>query len=104
MKAAYFLICAAGFAGCAGQPANAPPPETHRVKVDATNVVAVQRAGYKLVNKDGQPLYCRTDMITGSHIQTRTVCLTEQELDGQINATKQAMAPITSKQVGPSGH
>ncbi len=116
--------------GCAGQPPAAPPavvvrpaiaaqpaavvaatpataaaqPETHKVKVDASNVVEVQQAGYKLVNKNGEPLYCRTDPITGSRIQTKTVCLTERELHTQMNATQQSMGQVSAHQVGPSGH
>jgi hypothetical protein len=112
--------------GCAGQPpaprpmaaaqpptappAAAPQPavpaaETHKVKVDASNVEAVQRAGYRLVNKGGEPLFCRTDPITGSRLQTRTTCLTEQELYDQMSTMKQTMDRMgTSKMVGPSGH
>jgi hypothetical protein len=35
---------------CAGQPqaSSTPPDRPHKVKVDASNVVAVQHAGYKL--------------------------------------------------------
>lgn len=111
--------------GCAGQPPAAPPPlaaqppavaapaaaspaqpkpapETHRVKVDAFNVVEVQRAGYKLVNKDGQSLFCRTDFITGSHVRTTTICLTEQELTEQMNTTQQSMAGFNSHNAGPA--
>jgi len=103
MQRAIVGFLTAVVAGCAATPAP-NPPETHRVKIDASNIVAVQYAGYKLVTKDGEPLYCRTDTVTGSHIQTRTVCLTERELQDQMNANKQAMSPITSKQVGPMGH
>jgi hypothetical protein len=91
-------------AGCASQPTPAPSAEPHRVKVDASNVVAVQRAGYKLVNKDGESLYCRTDTVTGSRLQTRTICLTERELDDQMNATKQGMERINQAAPPLPGH
>lgn len=81
---------AALVSGCATQPAE--PPVTKQVKVDAANVAEVQRAGYKVVNKDGQKLYCRTDLITGSHVRTKTQCLTEQELYDQMEGTKQSMS------------
>jgi hypothetical protein len=106
--------------GCAGQPppAAAPrpvvataasqpaqgAPDTHKVKLDANNIVEAQQAGYKFVNKNGEPLYCRIDPITGSRIQTRTVCLTEQELQTQMSNTQQAMGQFSSHQVSPSGH
>ena len=92
-------------AGCAGYPEQAGPaaapaapaatakgPATRQVPVTLANVAEVQRAGYKIVNKDGQKLYCRTDPITGSRVQTHTQCLTEQELYDQINETQNLMS------------
>ena len=94
-------------AGCAGHPVQATPaagqpaaapaatatgPATRQVPVTLANVAEVQRAGYKIVNKDGQKLYCRTDPITGSRVQTHTQCLTEQELYDQINETQNLMS------------
>jgi hypothetical protein len=73
-------------------------PVTRQVPVDASNVAEVQRAGYKVVNKDGQKLYCRTDPITGSRLEKRTQCLTEQELYDQIRDTQRAMNHMTEQQ------
>lgn len=95
------LIATAALAACAGQPKQ--PPVTRQVPVDASNVAEVQRAGYKIVNKDGEKLYCRTDPITGSRVQTRTQCLTEQELFDQMNQTQNTMSWITKDQHGPQG-
>jgi hypothetical protein len=91
IRSVSFLLVLLG--GCAGQPqaASTPPAQPHKVKVDASNVVAVQHAGYKLVDKNGQQLYCRTEVVTGSRINSRTTCLTEQELNEQVAATQQAM-------------
>jgi hypothetical protein len=97
-RVAIFCGAAALLSGCATQSA---PPVTRQVKVDSSNVEAVQRAGYKLVNKDGQKLYCRTDLITGSHARTKTQCLTEQELDDQMQEMKQSMDNISSHNPGP---
>lgn len=85
---------AALLSGCATKPAE--PPVTKQVKVDVTNVAEVQRAGYKVVNKHGEKLYCRTDLITGSHVRTKTQCLTEQELYDQMQGTKQSLGSIPS--------
>ena len=108
----WILVAAAAVAGCAGHPqqpaatsaAAAPAaattkgPVTRQVPVDASNVAEVQRAGYKVVNKDGEKLYCRTDAITGSRVQTHTLCLTEQELYDQIHETQNAMSLATQQQ------
>ena len=56
--------------------------------VTLANATEVQHAGYKIVNKDGEKLYCRTDPITGSRLQTHTQCLTEQELYDQMHETQ----------------
>jgi hypothetical protein len=117
MKRLSVCILVAAVAGCAGHPqqpaatagqpvaATAPAaaattkaPVTRQVPVDASNVAEVQRAGYKIVNKEGQKLYCRTDPITGSRLQTRTTCLTEQELYDQMHETQNAMSLATQQQ------
>jgi hypothetical protein len=71
---------------------------TKQVPVTLANATEVQHAGYKIVNKEGQKLYCRTDPITGSRLQTRTVCLTEQELYDQMHETQNAMSHVTQQQ------
>jgi hypothetical protein len=35
----------------------------------------------KVVNQDGEEVYCKINMVTGSHIRTDTHCFTAQELD-----------------------
>ena len=115
----WILVAAAAVAGCAGQPqqpastasqpvaAAAPAttkgPVTRQVPVDASNVAEVQRAGYKVVNKDGEKLYCRSDPITGSRVQMHTQCLTEQELYDQIRQTQNAMSLATQPAGTPTG-
>lgn len=123
MKRLSVCILVAAVAGCAGHPqqsaatarqpvavamtapvAAAPAatmtkgPVTRQVPVDASNVAEVQRAGYKVVNKDGEKLYCRTDPITGSRLEKRTQCLTAQELDDQMRDTQRAMNHMTEQQ------
>jgi hypothetical protein len=64
-------------AGCASQPT--APPAAH--DQDAQRVAEAIKHGYKVVNTDGETLYCRSDFATASHIQKNTVCLTAQQLD-----------------------
>jgi hypothetical protein len=82
-------LLAVALVGCASQPTTAPI--TRQVKIDGSNVEEVQRAGYKIVNKDGAKLYCRTDPITGSRTQVHTTCLTEREMVAQSESTRQSM-------------
>jgi len=64
-------------AGCATTPKE--PPATKVVPIDASNIAEAQAAGYKVVNKDGQDLLCRKELLTGSHARYRTSCLTPDE-------------------------
>jgi hypothetical protein len=85
------LILAA--AGCASTESQSPPA-ARQVPVDSKNVVDVQRAGYKLVNRDGEKLYCRRELETGSHLNYQTICLTEQQLTEQNGDAQQQMDRI----------
>jgi hypothetical protein len=80
--------------GCATTQSPSPPPAAHQVPVDAKNVVDVQRAGYKVVNRDGEKLYCRRELATGSHLNYQTTCLTEQQLTEQNGDAQQQMERI----------
>jgi hypothetical protein len=70
----------------------------HQVAVDASNAAEVQAAGYKIVNKNGEQLYCRKDPITGSRVQFQTTCLTAQELFDLQHQTEKSMSLITDQQ------
>jgi hypothetical protein len=87
---AVLLLAVAGCATSASQ----SPPVPHQVPVDAKNVVDVQRAGYKIVNRDGQTLYCRRDVATGTHINNQTTCLTEQQLAEQMSDSQQGLERV----------
>jgi hypothetical protein len=68
------LITATLLAACTSK---APEPQlTRRVRVDASNIVEAQAAGYRIVNKQGETLYCRKEYLTGSRLKTTTSCLT----------------------------
>jgi hypothetical protein len=62
--------------GCASK----PEAQVERaVPLDASNMVAAQKAGYKMVNEDGRTLYCKSRPKTGTHARVETQCLTEKE-------------------------
>jgi hypothetical protein len=119
------FLAVAAMSGCAGHPqqpvasapraiASAPPTAgqtaasadaktVRQVPVDASNAADVQAAGYKIVNKDGEKLYCRKDPITGSRVQFQTTCLTAQELFDQQHQAQNAMSLITNQQTPVQG-
>jgi hypothetical protein len=106
------LLMAAGLiiAGCAGQQ-SAPPvvasttyvsasgeslataPVRADGTLDAKRLADAKRAGYTLVNTNGEVLYCRTDTKIGTRIQKNsdTTCLTGAQIDAQQTANRNAL-------------
>lgn len=96
------LASAFVIAGCASQPsATAPAPAavtdpSHQIAsdddLDQKWLAKAIKRGYKVVNTNGEVLYCRSDFATGSHIQTTTVCLTARQLDEKDQRTQRELA------------
>jgi hypothetical protein len=63
-----------------------------KVKADAATAALAKKMGYNVTNKDGEPLYCRTDRITGTHIGTQTTCLTARQLYAQQEQMRRDMS------------
>jgi len=86
------LLLATMLGACASAPklvsAPAAAPAAARVatevvpvdKLTGEQIVALQRQGYKLVNSNGQTLYCMTEARTGSRLQKDNICMTEREM------------------------
>ena len=73
--------------GCASQPASPPTPPSSPAAAAPTADIQAQRLAQarnlnlKVVNKDGQQLFCRSNFVTTSHIQRDTTCYTADQLD-----------------------
>jgi hypothetical protein len=87
------MIIFAGLAavGCAGQPSS--PPASKEVAlapaaaaagtpgdIETQRLAAAKNLNLKVINKDGRQLFCRSNLITGSHIQRDTRCYTVPSL------------------------
>jgi len=72
-------------------PASAPEQSASQADVERTRLAEAIKRGYKVVNSNGEVLYCRSDWATGSHIQKNTVCLTGQDLDELHNRNDQLL-------------
>jgi hypothetical protein len=88
--------------GCASKPAD--EPVTKRVKVDASNIAEAQAAGYRIVNKDGQTLYCRKEFLTGSRLKTRTSCLTAAQWATMNESARSFVRDTMSRPAHVGGH
>jgi len=113
MRAAVLLPVLALF-GCASAPPNASSPsspadsvKTAYVTPSGQSVAQVQdpnmdpkrlaeakKLGVRIINENGQTLYCRTEMSTGSRVvrSTDTKCETPEQWEAERVANQQAMA------------
>ena len=93
------LAISLAIVGCANQPA---PPDRD---ADGQRVAEALNRGYKVVNTNGEVLYCRSDFVTASRIQKNTVCLTAQQLDDLDQRNQQTLntpnRPIVTPGRGP---
>jgi hypothetical protein len=76
-------LMAAILAGCASQPTN---PQTaagsgRLATTDAGRLAIAKNLNLKLVDQDGQQLFCRSNFVTASRIRRDTTCYTADELD-----------------------
>lgn len=101
MRVLFALSAVVFIAGCASTPKE--PAAERRVPIDATNIVPAQKAGYKVVNKDGQTLYCKRSLNTGSHLRYSTSCLTEKEWEDLADASKRSVDAMRRDSIPPHG-
>ena len=84
---ALMLVTAMLIGGCASQPASQPTPPSSpaaaasTADIEAQRVAQARNLNLKVVNKDGQQLYCRSNFMTTSRIQRDTTCYTADQLD-----------------------
>lgn len=69
----------------------------------AVDLVALQKAGYKLVNENGVTLFCKKEPILGSRLRYETRCLTAAEAEQERRAASDAMSDMSRKVQNPPG-
>lgn len=87
------MLAVIALAGCAGTPKE--PAADRQVKLDSSNIVEAQKAGYKIVDENGQKRYCKRDLNTGSHVRYTTTCLTEEEWQEMIDASRRSVEAMS---------
>jgi hypothetical protein len=118
MKLAVLALLCAVFAGCAAQPtpsskpvaatqSTAPVARTAAAPVDGKltpeKLMQLQREGYKIVDRNGEQYFCRTEKKTGSQIARDTVCMTAAEVDALRELTQRRMGEIQRNVPPPAG-
>jgi hypothetical protein len=56
--------------------------------IEAQRLAAAKNLNLKVFAKDGQQLFCRSNLVTGSHIQRDTRCFTAEQLDEMQQANE----------------
>jgi len=92
---AWMLVVAVTVIGCANQPSTPPsklataqaPAAASSVaaqptdSLEARRLAAAHKLNLKVVDRDGQQLFCRSTLVTGSHLHRDETCYTADQLD-----------------------
>ena len=99
------LLAAILAVGCASQPADqhAASSSGPVATTDAGRLALAKNLNLKLINKDGQQLYCRSDYETGSHIQRDMTCYTADQLDRLHAQTQRDWDQLTLRNTAAGG-
>jgi hypothetical protein len=96
-----FLVAASAvITACAYNPKTPTPTQSAAAAKSEQNeelIAAVEKAieqGYKIRNENGQTLYCRKDLKTGTRVRSTLQCLTEDELLAEQRGAKDFVESI----------
>ncbi len=106
MRSALLVSVLMSLVGCATQQAPVVPAGTTLAPTDkpaATTLDEARKLGYRVVNEDGQTLYCRDSRDLGSHIRKETTCLTEDEMVAAREAAQRNFDNMKKFQTPPQG-
>lgn len=97
------LLTGLAMAGCASNPqhppiASAQPPMgslsdnalsgVTSSSIEAQRLAAAKNLNLKVIDKDGKELFCRSNLVTGSHIRRDTRCFTAEQVEQMDQATQ----------------
>jgi hypothetical protein len=104
---ALVLVTAMLIGGCASQPAGPPTPPsspaaaTPTTSIDAQRLAQARNLNLKVVNKDGQQLFCRSNYMTTSRIQRDTTCYTADQLDRMEAQQQRELDQLNTRPLNP---
>ena len=56
--------------------------------IEAQRLAAAKNLNLKVIDKDGKELFCRSNLVTGSHIRRDTRCFTAEQVEQMDQATQ----------------
>lgn len=69
----------------------------------AANLAKARKLGYRIVDKNGETVYCHDSVATGSHLNKRTICLTEKQWETVSTNSARAMERMQNTRNGCPG-
>ena len=99
---ALMLLTAMFVVGCATEPTSPPTSPSSAAAVPAGDIQAQRMAAarnlnLKVVNKDGQQLFCRSALQTATRIQRDPVCYTADQLERLQEESQREIEQINNK-------
>ena len=96
---AVMLITALLIAGCAGEPPKpqAAPSSGRLAATEGGRLAIARNMNFKLVDRDGQQLFCRSNFVTASRIQRDTTCYTAEQLDNLESQQQREVDQLNSR-------
>jgi hypothetical protein len=65
--------------------------------IEAQRLAAARNLNLKVVDKDGRALFCRSNLVTGSHIQRDTRCFTAEQVDQMEQAKEREVETFIAR-------
>lgn len=105
---ALVLVTVMLIGGCASQPATPTPPSSPAAaaptaSVEAQRLAQARNLNLKIVNKDGQQLFCRSNYMTASRIQRDTTCYTADQLDRMEAQQQRELDQLNNRPLNAKG-
>ncbi len=88
----------------AQQPAEKPADKPAAAgKTLEQKIAEAKKAGYRIVDREGTTMFCRTRLKTGSRVVKETECLTEAEIEMVGDASRRGLADMARQRPPPQG-
>jgi len=65
--------------------------------IEEQRLAAAKNLNLKVFSKDGKELFCRSNLVTGSHIQRDTRCFTAEQLDQMEQAKEREVETFITR-------
>src|SRR5512141_2068724 len=96
MRYSIWCVTLLALVGCASprQHLSEPASQAPRTPSPVVTLAEARRLGYRIVDENGQMVYCRDQIETGSHVRKDTICLTAEELAAARDASKRNLEQL----------